>query len=306
MMKNVFCSVSLLLTALALNTVAADQPFMKDRRFACGDYSGKTVSIVEADGSISWQHAAPSCNDLWIIPGGSILFSTGHGVKEVNSTTDKVLLDYNSKSEIYAVQRLANGSTFVGECNSGKLLTLDKDANIIKCVNLLPEGKDGGHAYYRNARVLKNGNYLVAHYGRKEVIEYTPDGKVFWQVKTPGGPHSACRLDNGNTMAACGDNGTPALVEYNPEGQVVWQLSNADLEGDPLKFLTGFQILPNGNVLISNWVGHGKFGTAPHLLEITREKKIVWKFEDHKNFRTIATVQVFNDDGTPVPAEGRH
>jgi hypothetical protein len=173
-------------------------------------------------------------------------------------------------------------------------------------VNLLPEEKSGGHSYYRNARVLKNGNYLVAHYGQKEVIEYSPEGKVLWKVTTPGGPHSTCRLDNGNTMAACGDNGTPSLIEYNPKGEVVWQISNADLEGDPLKFLTGFQKLPNGNFVISNWVGHGKFGTAPHLLEITPDKKIVWSFNDHKTFRTIATVQVFNDDGTPVSGEGGH
>jgi len=306
MNMTVLRSAALVLTGVALSTQAAEQPFMTGKRFVAGDYSGKKIALVEADGSISWQHAAPDCNDLWIMPGGSILFTTGHGVKEVEYRTGKVLFEYNSKSEIYAVQRLAEGTTFVGECNSGRLLTVDAAGGIIKTVNLLPEGKDGGHAYYRNARVLKSGNYLVAHYGAKEVIEYSPEGKVLWQVKTPGGPHSTCRLANGHTMVSCGDNGTPALVEYNPQGEVVWQLSNADLEGAPLKFLTGFQMLPNGHVLISNWLGHGKFGTAPHLLEITREKKVVWTYADHTAFRAVASVQVMHADGTPVPAEGLH
>lgn len=302
MNRNLFLSV----TAIFTLTASAAESYMKGKSFACCDYSDNKVCIVDAEGGISWKQEAPHSNDLWLLPGKRILFSTGHGVKEMNWETGKNLLEYNSQSEIYAVQRLSDGNTFVGECNSGKLLTLNGNGEIIRSVNILPEGKDGGHAYYRNARVLKNGNYLVAHYGPRNVTEYDSKGKVVWQVKTPGGPHSTCRLANGNTLVACGDNGTPSLVEYNPEGQIVWQISNADLEGAPLKFLTGFQVLPNGNYLISNWVGHGKFGTAPHLLEITRDKKIVWTYNDHKAFKTISSVQVFNQDGTPVDGENLH
>ncbi|MDD4175027.1 MAG: hypothetical protein PHN34_12380, partial [Kiritimatiellae bacterium] len=67
-----------------------------------------------------------------------------------------------------------------------------------------------------------------------------------------------------------------------------------------------FQKLPNGNVLVSNWLGHGKFGTAPHLMEITPEKKIVWSFADHVAFRTISTVQVFGEGDMPLGGEGLH
>lgn len=86
----------------------------------------------------------------------------------------------------------------------------------------------------------------------------------------------------------------------------MWQISNADLDGNPLKFLTGFQKLPNGNFLISNWLGHGKLGTAPHLMEVTRGKKIIWTFADHKNVKAIGSIHVFNDDGKPTEAKGRH
>jgi outer membrane protein assembly factor BamB len=290
---------------LTLVASADDTPFMKGKRFAVGDYSSNKVCIVEADGKVSWEQKAPNCNDLWILPGGSILFSTGHGVKEV-AKDGTVKFEYTSKAEVYAVQRLANGNTFVGECTTGRLLELAPDGKVVKEVALLPVGKSGGHAYIRNARVLKNGNFLVAHYGGKYVTEYAPDGKAAWTFKTPGGPHSVTRLTNGNTLIACGDNGTPCLIEVTPEGKTVWEVSNKDLPGQPLKFLTGFQKLPNGNVLISNWVGHGKFGTAPHLLEITPDKKVVWTYADHQTFRTIATVQVFADGDTAVDGEGLH
>ena len=291
---------------LTLAASADDTPFMKGKRFAVGDYSSGKACIVEADGTVSWEQKAPNCNDLWIMPGGSILFSNGHGAKEV-AKDGTVKFEYKSASEVYAVQRLANGNTFVGECNSGRLLEVAPNgSNVVKEVRLLPADKPGGHAFYRNARVLKNGNFLVAHYGGKYVTEYAPDGAVVWTFKTPGGPHSVTRLANGNTLIACGDNGTPCLIEATPESKTVWEVSNKDLPDQPLKFLTGFQKLPNGNVLISNWVGHGKFGSAPHLLEITPEKKIVWSYNDHKTFKTISTVQVFAEGDTPVGGEGTH
>lgn len=293
--------------ALAASFATADDtPFMKGKRFAVGDYTGGKVCIVEADGRVSWEQKAPNCNDLWILPGGSILFSTGHGVKEV-AKDGTVKFEYKSPAEIYAVQRLANGSTFVGECSTGRLLELAPDgSNVVKEVRLLPPDKPGGHAFIRNARVLPNGNFLVAHYGGRYVTEYAPDGTIVWTVRTPGGPHSVTRLASGNTLIACGDSGTPCLIEVNPAGQTVWELSNKDLPDAPLKFLTGFHRLPNGNTLISNWLGHGKFGTAPHLMEVTPEKKVVWSFSDHKTFKTIATVQVFGEGDAPLSGEGVH
>jgi len=293
------------LTATA--ALAADSAsFMQGRRFAVGDYTGGKVCIVEADGTVSWEQKAKNCNDLWILPGGSILFSTGFGAKEVGRD-GRVRFEYKTPAEVYAVQRLASGSTFVGECTTGRLLELAPDgSNVVKELRLLPADKPGGHAYIRNARVLPNGNFLVAHYGGRYVAEYAADGTVVWTFKTPGGPHSVTRLASGHTLIACGDNGTPCLLEVTPDGKTVWELSNRDLPDAPLKFLTGFHRLPNGNTLISNWVGHGKFGTAPHLLEVTPEKKVVWTFNDHKTFKTIATVQVFGDGGEPLSGEGVH
>ena len=118
--------------------------------FACTDYTQGKVFIVALDGKIQWEYQTTSCNDLWVLPNGNLLFNTGHGVKEV--TRDKrVVFDYQSKSEIYACQRLTNGNTFIGECNSGRLLEIEPSGRIMKEVRLLPEGKDGGHLYMRNA-----------------------------------------------------------------------------------------------------------------------------------------------------------
>jgi len=61
--------------------------------------------------------------------------------------------------------------------------------------------------------------------------------------------------------------------------------------------------LPNGNPLISNWLGHGQFGTAPHLPEITPGKRVVWSYANHQDMKTISAVQVLDAEGRVPPKE---
>jgi len=275
--------------------------------FACADYTQGKVFIVSPEGKVQWEHPAKHCNELWVLPGGNLLFTTGHGVKEVTREKE-VVFSYESKSEIYAAQRLPNGNTFIGECNSGRMLELDPDGKIVGEVRLLPEGKNGGHLFIRNARRLKNGNYLCAHYGGEVVREYDPEGEVVMEIPAPGGPHSVIRLPNGNTLIACGDKGKDGanLLEVDPDGKKVWQITRDELPGIRLAFLTGLQRLPNGNTVFSNWLGHGQFGKGPHLIEVTRDKKVVWTFADHKTMRTVSTVQLLDVPGDATRWEVLH
>ncbi len=274
----------------------------KGHHFACTDYTQGKVFIVSPAGKVEWEYPARHCNDLWVLPNGNLLFNTGHGVKEV--TRDKqVVFNYESESEIYACQRLENGDTFLAECNAGRLLEVNPSGKIVKEIRLLPEGKDGGHAYIRNARKLETGNYLVTHYGGQKVVEYSPDGKVIREIPAPGGPHSAFRLPNGNTLIACGDKvkGGAKVIEVAPDGQTVWSVAGDDLPGISLKFMTGLQRLPNGNTVMSNWLGHGNLGKAPHIIEVTPDKKVVWTFFDHKTMKTVSSVYLLD-----VPGEAGH
>lgn len=285
------------------------------RELFVADYTAGRVCLLDAAGKVAWEHPAKSSNDIWALPNGNLLFTTGHGVLEV-TREKKVVFKYESKSEIFACQRLADGNTFVGECNSGRLLEVSPEGKVVKEVRLLPEGKDGGHAFMRNARRLDNGNYLVAHYGGGTVREYDPEGKVVMEIPAPGGPHSAARLANGHTLIAVGDRektkGPDGSVridakvfEVDKGGKVVWELGNADLPGAPLKFMAGFHRLANGNTVVSNWVGHGQLGKAPHLFEVTPDKKVVWAYENHKDFKTISSVQVLGS-GDATRGEVQH
>lgn len=308
-MKNTFYCLIALAACLASVAVHGQEPTLtaSGHPFACADYTGGKIFIISAAGEVQWEYSgAKDSNDLWVLPTGNLLFTTGHGVVEM-TREQKVVFEYQSKNEIYACQRLASGNTFVGECNSGRLLEVDPAGKIVKEVHLLPEGKDGGHAFMRNARKLENGNYLVAHYGLQVVREYDGAGKMVREIPAPGGPHSVVRLKNGNTLIACADMKKKAqVIEVDPAGRIVWQVQDGDLPGVSLKFMTGLERLPNGNTVMSNWLGHNQFGTAPQLIEVTPEKKVVWTYANEKIMKTISTVQVLDAAGDATKGEIAH
>ncbi|VGO13864.1 hypothetical protein PDESU_02421 [Pontiella desulfatans] len=291
----------------------------KGHRFAVADYSGHKVCIVGTDGKVEWEYPTGTVNDIWMLPNGNLLFNTGTGVQEVTPEKE-VVFEYKSKGEVYACQRLPNGNTFIGECSDGNLIEVDPSGKIVKKIELLahlpepaagkgkkkPKGK-GGHAFMRNARKLPNGNYLVALYGGKKVVEYDPDGTVLREIPASGCPHSAVRLPNGNTLIACGDKDTKnKVMEVDPAGKVVWKLDQDELPGITLYFATGLQRLPNGNTVLTNWLGHGKARKSAHIIEVTPEKQVVWTYQDFDALVTASSIQLLDVPGDAVQGEIWH
>jgi len=289
---------------------AADLPPVRtgtSHPFICTDYTQGKVFVLSATGAVEWDYPAPTCNDVWVLPNGNFLFNTGHGVKEV--TRDKhVVFAYESASAIYACQRLPDGNTFIAECNSGRLLDVAPDGKIVKEIRLLPPGQDGGPAFMRNARRLPDGHTLVAHYGLDVVREYDSAGKLLREIPAPGGPHSVIRLPDGNTLIACADHtsGSPHVFEVDPAGNTVWQVQSEELPGVRFYFLTGLQRLPNGNTVLTNWLGHGHPGAAPQVIEVTRDKHVVWTFADHTALRTVSSIQLLDIPGDCTRGEILH
>lgn len=260
------------------------------RCFAGCDYSQGIVFVMEND-EIVWQHKAPESNDIWVLPNGNLLFTTGKGVLEMTRQNDTIF-HYASESPIFACQRLKNGNTFVGECTSGRLLEVSPQGKIVSEVCILPEGvTDGTFAFMRNARCLDNGHYLVAHYGGETVKEYDAKGKVVWEVALPGGPHSAIRLPNGHTLVAVADKTqNPRIVELDKKGKTVWEFSNTDIPGAPLKFLGGLHYFPDGKILFTNWVGHVNPEERSHLFLIDRKKNVLYTLKNKEGLQTMSSV----------------
>ena len=121
---------------------------------------------------------------------------------------------------------------------------------------------------------------------------------------TAGDPHEVVLLPNKNLLITCGDgHKVVEVVEVDPSDKVVWELNENDLPGNPLRLMAGCQRLPNGNTLFCVYLGHGHIGEQPMVLEVTRDKKVVWEFADHAHFKTINQVQSLEVPGDVTKGE---
>lgn len=258
--------------------------------FFATDYTAGKVLRFD-DGIVTWQQEAPLSNDLWQLPDGNLLFTTGNGVLELTADGDTAF-SYQSECHVFACQRLANGNTFIGECEKGRLLEVSRKGRIVKAVTILPKGhQKDDMAFMRNARRLENGHYLVAHYGGEKVTEYDGRGRAVWSIEAKGRPHSVVRLDNGNTIVAIADaDKNPRIVEYDRDGHTVWQVSNDNLPDRPLRFMSGMQYVEGEGLYVTNWQGHRDNATQPHLLLITRDRHIHTVLPPRDGIQTLSSI----------------
>jgi len=271
--------------------------------FICADYGSGKVRVVSAEGKITWEIAAPGCQDIWVLPNGNYLFSHTRGVKEVTPDAEKkVVWEYAAPagSEVHTCQPLPDGGVFICECGTSRLIEVGRDGKIRKEIKIETATK-GAHGQFRVARKLANGNYLVAFTGDRLVREFDGGGKILRTIPVPGNPYGALRLPSGNTLIACGDG--HKLIEVDAQDKVVWSIDENEIPGHPLRFVAGMQRLPNGNTVVCNWGGHGRIGGQPQVFEVTPDKKVVWQVCDWTTFNTISGIMLLDVKGDVTKGE---
>jgi len=260
----------------------------RPRKVLIGDYSTKTLAVVNEKGDIEWQTPIRNIHDAWKLPNGNILTQTDWNEIVELAPDKKVVWKYDAAKqngnagkpvEVHAFQRLSNGNTMLVESGPARIIEVDADGKIQKQVALKVEHPNP-HTDTRLARKLDNGNYLVAHEGDNKVVrEYDGDGKVVWEYKTGTKVYSALRLKNGNTLIGTGDG--HRVIEVDTDGKTIWSVEEKELPGITLAWITMVERLANGNTLIVNCHG-GE--SNPQLIEVDPSKKVVWTFKDFRRF----------------------
>ena len=264
--------------------------------FLCCDHNGGKVCVVSAEGKIEWEYACKNPQDCWRLPNGNFLFCFVSGAREV-TRDQSVVWEYQApeKVEVHACQPLPNGRVLVVECGTSRIVEVDRAGKVAKEVKLATAPGVNLHNQFRGTRKTKNGHYLVCFKGEGKIVELNGVGKVLREIKVPGDPHEVVPLPNGHLLITCGDG--HKVLELDRHEQVVWELNENDLPGNPLRLLAGCQRLPNGNTVVCNYLGHGHLGEQPQFFEVTRDKKVVWQFDDHAHFKTINQIQVLDVPG---------
>lgn len=289
--------IALLAFALPFSTrsAAADAPIK--RRLLFTEYGKGPNRFVEldADGKLVWEFKPPSTTVIFqVLPNGNILFGYGGqptGVREITSRGETVF-DYVSKShQVFGCERLANGNTLVAEQEPCQALEVNPKGETVHVTPLTTNVK-GFHLQVRNVHKLANGNILAAHEGEGAVREVDPQGKVVWEYTGVTNTGEAQRLANGNTLICCGTQ--KRLIEVTPDKQIAWEFKAEDAPELNITWVSSVQQLKNGNYLVGNFI-RGQEGKGAHAFELTRDKKVVWKWADHSLIKSLTTVRALGE-----------
>ncbi len=236
------------------------------------------VSIIAPDGKIKWTHRTGNNADAWLLPNGNVLFADGNCWEITPNHKDAWV--YKSANQqgggAFSCQRLTNGNTLIGENSTGKILEVSPKGKTVWSIDV-GINKKNRHQTMRFVRQLDNGNILVCHSGQNRVVEYDRKGKAIWEQKVKNLAFAAVRMADGSTYISSLDR----IERYSADHKILWTFHKKDIPGLHIRNMTGFQILPTGNIMIGCYAAyHQNKGVG--LFEITPKKEIVWVYRSPK------------------------
>jgi len=221
--------------------------------------------------------------DGWRLPSGNYLCSAHEWVREL-APDGTIVWEYRVQApcELKTCVPLPDGDVMTVDAERMELIQLaDRGRRIARRIPVPTDPQAGIHVRYNLLRCTPAGTFLLALRAEQAFIEVDDSGREVWRQAVPGMPCVAERLPAGATLMAWRGGGPTAsggLIEVDPLGAVVWKLDVGEVEGFHGWF-GGFHRFENGNTLVANsdWHYHEPHETAVQLVEVTRDKRVVWK-----------------------------
>jgi hypothetical protein len=290
LMKQSFIAL-VLAFFFSLTASAADSPLR--HRLMFFEYGKGPNRLVELDdtGKMIWEHKPPSIAVIFeVLPNGNVLYAYGGkptGVREVNRKGEQVWNYVSACPQVLGCSRLLNGNTLVAEQGPCRAVEVNPKGEVVHATPLTTSHASY-HLQVRNVHKLANGNILAAHEGEGAVREVEPSGKVVWEYTGVENAGDAQRLPNGNTVISCGTQ--KRVIEVTPDKKIAWEFGAKDAPDLNITWVSSIQQLPNGHLLVGNFL-RGQEGKGAHAFEVSRDKKVVWKWEDHSFIKSLTTVR---------------
>ncbi len=251
------------------NTVAQLPPQMTHKVIVADEGNGKVHCINLANPSERWSIATAN-RDLQLIGSDRLMVSVGDGYAEYNVKTGAFIKKVRVGGTVQSVFRVSRARTFIGsDGNPASIREVDSTGKEIRKINFAV------NASIRIVRPTSDGTFLVGGKVAGTMYECDSTGAIQWEAQAGGEPYMALRLPNGNTLISNGYGGQMVLVDA--ETKVLKRFpTDADKNGSEFwrqaapNFFAGFQVLENGNIVVSNWEGHGggNGGKGFQLIEI--------------------------------------
>lgn len=253
-------------------------PAIQHEFIAIDEGHATLLHVNERDQAKNWlvPIGQPQARDLQLIGGGKILIGHHHGYSEFDLALGRLTKEFRALAGVTAVRRQPNGHTLIAgvdvpQTKGVVVLELDdRDREVHRAI--FPGD------YVRLIRQTEQGTYLMSCNDR--IREGSREGNYLREFPVEGFYHAwkSLRLPNGHLLVTAGYGAF--VVELDAAGNILRKFGGKESVPEKVRpfFYAMFQLLPDGNIVLANWQGHGPgFGqSGVQLLEFNPAGEIVW------------------------------
>lgn len=275
-------------------------------RVLLADEGNRRVMLVSLDNTATalWSTQlgdttkyGDSMRDLQLVGGDRVAVSVAKGYVELDLKTGEIKKEMTKLDGVESLRRLPSGNTVLGANADGGVTLQELDSQ--DAAVAAHKVTFTSYSQLRLFRRTPQGTFLLG-VGAK-LAEVNWDKQTLWEMTIPDGNYvyQGLRLPD-KTIAVTSGYGAALLVIDATAKKV---LTTVGGKGQPdattivPNFYGGFQVLPNGHFVITNWEGHGAGhgGTGIQLLEYDPSGLLVWKWkQDSKLVSSLHNVIVLD------------
>lgn len=262
-------------------------------RFLAVDESRAQLLLVDqADPAQDWTlKLTAKHRDLQLVGQDRVLLTFPDGYREYRLADQSLVKEVKGYPGATSVRRLADGRTVLA-CNAQGVMVyeLGPDDQPLRQVRF-------PLASTRLIRLTPQGTLLIGC--SNQVIEGDWTGQIVKTLTLPKGTwvYQALWMPSGHVLAAGGYE--PAFLELDGDGRVVKTIGGrqtAEANALGYHFFGGFQVLAGGDIVVSNWTGHGVDDSRKgvQLVQYDPAGHVVWKWHDPERAGSINGVIVLD------------
>jgi hypothetical protein len=291
-----WCTAVFLL--LACGHLAADEP-VRHKLLMIDESRSQLLYVDQYEPAKNWKlHVeGGSAWSLQLVGNNRVLLALPGkgGFREYDLATQKVVhekFDPVRYNGAMSATRFPDGRTVLGCAQKS-----------VRIVVLGPDDKEiSAHDFpeingLRQVRRTERDTLLLGSFG-EDIFEVSLDGKILRRLKLENAKfnYQVIELPNGNLLASAGYGGF--LAELDKAGKVVRQWGGRpEPKGLKYIFMSHFQTLKNGNIVVATWTGHRKSDSkkGQQVVEFAPDGKVIWKWHDSGAAGSIHGVIVLDD-----------